>query len=212
MIKLYGYWRSSASWRVRWALQLKKIEYEYTAINLLKAEQKSPEHLKRSPSGVVPVLEIENGKFINQSIPTILYLEEKYPDTYKLFGSSLVEKTEILSLCEIINADTAPLQTPRVQKRHTSDAVEQEKWCQDFIRQGFQSFDTAIKEAKGKFSFGDKVTAADLFLVPQIYNAIRYKLDVQKEFPKLFEIYRQCLATPEGLASSPEKQSDAVLT
>lgn len=84
MYKLYGYWRSSASWRVRWALDLKEIEYEYIPVNLLKAEQKSTEHLSRSPSGVVPALEIDSNVFINQSIAMFLYLEEKYPSTTKL--------------------------------------------------------------------------------------------------------------------------------
>jgi maleylacetoacetate isomerase len=209
-LSLYGYWRSSASWRVRWALMLKGIAFEYKAINLLKGENKSPEHLKKSPLGSVPVLEINSELYLTESMAIIEWIEEVY--TLKgpaLFPGLPVERAYIRSLCEMINSDTAALQTPAVQKRHSSDAEEQKKWAQEFISRGLKAYDLASRNCSGKFSFGDDITAADLFLIPQIYNALRYELNVAQEFPQLFKIHERALSTPAALASSPEKQIDA---
>ncbi len=207
---LYGYWRSSASWRVRWALLLKGIPFEYKAINLLKGENKSPEHLKRSPLGSVPVLEINSELHLTESMAIIEWIEEVY--TLKgpaLFPGLPVERAYIRSLCEMINSDTGPLQTPAVQKRHSGDVEEQKKWAQDFISRGLNAYDLASQNCSGTFSFADQISAADLFLIPQIYNALRYEVAVAKDFPRLFKIYESALSTPAALASSPEKQIDA---
>ncbi len=207
---LYGYWRSSASWRVRWALNLKGIAFEYIPVNLLKGENKSPVHMKRSPLGSVPVLEIDSEFCLTESMAIIDWIEEVYSlKTPALFPGLPLERAYIRSLCEIINADTGPLQTPAVQKRHSSDTEEQKKWAQDFITRGLKAYDLATQNCRGNFSFGDQITAADLFLVPQIYNALRYEVNVAQDFPQLFQIYERALATKAGLASSPEKQSDA---
>jgi maleylacetoacetate isomerase len=206
--KLYGYWRSSASWRVRWAMMLKKLPFDYVPVNLLKGEHKGPEHLKLNPSGLVPMLVTPEDVKIVQSLAILEYLESEFPNP-PLFGKSSLEGAQIRSLCEIINADTAPLQTPRVQKRHSADADEQAQWAREWIRAGLKSF-AALRPQGAHFAAGEALSAADLLLVPQIYNALRYKIDVAAEFPALMEIYDRCLETEDGRRASPEKQADAV--
>jgi len=205
---LHGYWRSSASWRVRWALLLKKVPFDYVPVNLLKAENKSNLHLKLNPTGLLPMLTTPDGTRLVQSMAILEYLDEVFPIPH-IFGNSALESAQIRALCEIINADTAPLQAPRIQKRHSSDSAEQTLWAQEWIRAGLKSF-ASLRHKDGMFSAGDTITAADLLLIPQIYNALRYRLDVNEEFPELFEIYERCLATDEGSRAVPDMQSDAV--
>lgn len=209
IINLYGYWRSSASWRVRWALEIKQIPFNYIPVNLLTGENKSPEHLARSPMGSLPVFETETGKFLSESMAIIEWIEEVFSLKGPVFFPGTPwERAKIRELCEIINSDTAPLQTPRVQKRHSADAAEQKLWAQDFMRSGLKVFDESSKALRGKFSFQNDLTAADLFLVPQIYNALRFELPVESEFPALFQIYQECRALPSCIKSAPESMPD----
>ncbi len=208
--KLYGYWRSSASWRIRWAFEFKKIKYEYIPVNLLKGEHSSAEHIKRNPSGKVPVFETLDSHFLTQSVAILEYLEELH-HTPSLLPSSAFDKALCRALCEIINADVAPLQTPLVQKRHSSDPAEQLKWTQEWIRKGFTAFEKLLPKSRGPFCFGDHLSLADLFLVPQIYNAVRYQISVESEYPTLWKIYQAALQTEACHKAAPEQQTDATL-
>ncbi len=206
---LYGYWRSSASWRVRWALLLKKVPFDTVPVNLLKGEHRSDAHLAINPTGLLPMLVTPESEKLVQSMAILSYLDEVYASP-PLFGSTALQGAQIRALCEIINADTAPLQSPRVQKRHHVDAAEQVLWAQDWIRAGLSSF-SKVRPAGATYAAGETLSAADLFLVPQIYNALRYKIDVAAEFPELMRIYELCLETPEGARAAPDKQRDAVV-
>jgi maleylacetoacetate isomerase len=209
-MKLYGYWRSSASWRVRWALNLKGLAYEYVPVNILSGENRSPEHLARNPLGALPVLEVAPGEILSESLAMFEWMEETYPQAgVSLFPGTPLDRARIRSLCEIINSGTAPLQTPRVQKRHSDDAKEREAWAAHFIREGLDTYEKLSRPWRGAWSVGDAISAADLCLVPQIYNALRYGLDMARDFPALDAIYRQALATETCAAASPEKQEDA---
>ncbi|NCN40021.1 maleylacetoacetate isomerase [bacterium] len=205
---LFGYWRSSASWRIRWALELKGLSYEYVPVNLVQSEQKSLEHLARNPLGKVPVLKTPEGDLLTQSLSILEYLEEVHPPAI-LYPVSPLERARCRALCEVINADTAPFQTPFVQKRHSSDAAEQLNWAQEWIRKGFGAFDKLLPNRDGPYSFGERPTMADLFLVPQIYNAVRYQIPVAIEYPALWNIYEIALKTEACIKASPEEQSDA---
>jgi len=208
---LYGYWRSSASWRVRWALEHKGIDYEYVAVNLLKGEHRAPANMARNPSGLVPSLQLEDGKtYLSQSMAILNFLEEAYPAGARLFPQDPIFKAQVIGLCEIINADTAPLQKPLVFKKHSASEEEGTKWAQHWIREGLSAFDRASAPLRGAFSFGNTSTAADMLLVPQIYNALRYNLDVANEFPALNEIYKESFKLEACQKSSPEAQKDAV--
>jgi maleylacetoacetate isomerase len=206
--KLYGYWRSSASWRVRWALQLKKIPFEYVPVNLVNGDNRSPVHLARNPLGAVPVLEIEPGVFLNESLPIIEWLEETFPQV-PLFPSDPLQRARARSLCEIINSETAPLQTPRAQKKVSTDPKVGADFARHFICEGLKAYELLSQSWRGQWSIADTLTIADLFLVPQIYNAERWGILTSVDFPSLFKIYEQALATPECLSASPSKQIDA---
>jgi len=208
---LHGYWRSSASWRVRWALLVKKVPFDTVPVNLLKGEHKSDAYLSLNPSGLVPLLTTPEGEHLSQSMAILQFLEERFPNPSLFGGGDALAGARIRALCEIINADTAPLQSPRVQKRHTSDPAAQILWAQEWIRSGLRTF-SECRPADATFAASSSLSAADLFVVPQIYNALRYKIDVAAEFPELMRIYDLCLGTSEGLRASPDQQADAVLT
>ncbi len=206
-LRLYHYWRSSSSWRVRWALAIKNVSCEYVPINLLSDEPESVEHRKRNPLGFVPVLEIldENPHFrhISESVALIEWLEETYP-TPSLFSGDSFQRARIRQLSEIINSGTQPLQNPNVAQFHSSDSEEQKKWNQHWIRKGMQAYEILVQETAGKFSVGNTITMADLFLIPQCYNAARFDVKVS-EFPTLEKIYTEALTTESCQASAPEK-------
>ena len=212
-LKLYGYWRSSATWRVKWAFELKKVSYEYIPVNILKAEHRSVEHLARNPMGALPVLEIAPSVFMSQSMSILFWIEETFNSEVSLFGSVHANRYKIIELCELINADIAPLQTPRVQKMHSSEDVKKLEWAQHFIRSGFAAYEKNMEslQTTGPYSLGEELTAADMFLVPQVYNAYRYKIDVAAEFPRIDKIYKHCILDGACSKCLPEKQSDAVV-
>ncbi len=209
-LKLYGYWRSSNSWRVRWALQLKGIPYEYIPVNILSGEAQEPPHRARHPLGFLPVLEISPQTYLSQSIAILEWIEEVY--TLKgpsFFPGTPLERAKIRELAELINADTTPIQVPRVQKRHSSNPEEQKAWAAHFIQQGLMSFEILSRGSRQIFSVGKELSAADICLVPQIYGALRYGIKVEQDFPDLWKIYQRCLETEACFKSSPSEQIDA---
>lgn len=211
-LELRGYWRSSASWRVRWALELKGALYDYTPVNLLKEEQLTPEFKKLNPNASVPVLIVNQKTALSQSMAIIEWIDETYNlEEAQLFPGTFSERAKIRELCEIINADTAPLQNLRTQKRYSQNADEKMAWTQEWITRGLKIFEAASAPVRGKWSVGNDTTAADLFLIPQIYNALRFQIDVAKDFPSLWAIYERALATPECHKASPEQQIDAII-
>lgn len=208
-IKLYGYWRSSASWRARWGFELKRVAYEYVPVNILKREHKGPEHLRRNPLGALPVMEV-NGTFVCESLAMLEWMDESFPKQgAPLYPRTPLERAQVRALCEIINSETGPLQTPRAQNRHSQDLEEKNAWARDFIREGLAAYDKLSQAVRGSWSFGDQVTAADICLIPQIYNALRYSIPVADEFPALHALFERALRTEECLRASPEKQIDA---
>jgi len=206
-LKLYHYWRSSSSWRVRWALALKNISCEFVAINLLSDEPESKEHLARNPLGYVPVLEVltENSpyRFLGESVAILEWLEEASPNP-SLFPKSLLEKARVRQLAEIINSGTQPLQNLNVTYLHSHDPEEQKKWNRHWIRNGLHAYETLVRETAGKFSVGDQLSLSDLFLIPQCYNAGRHEIPLS-EFPIIERIHTAAIATESCKASAPER-------
>jgi len=212
-LKLYGYWRSSASWRLRWALRLKDIPFEYVPVNILKGEHLEAAHLARNPLGILPVVEPEKGMFLCESLAIFEWLEESFPHKGpSLFPGSPLQRARIRSLCEIINAETAPLQTPRALKRHSADTSERTAWATHFIGEGLRAYESLSRPLRGEWSVGDQLSAADLCLVPQIYNAHRYGIDMTQELAPLERLFRKALGLEACQATSPERQSDAPKT
>ena len=207
--KLHGYWRSSASWRVRIALNVKGIEYEYIPVNLLKGEQKSEEHLKLNPSGFVPALEID-GHILTESLPIIEYLDEAYPDKAKMLPEDKLQRFQARRLAEVVNSGIQPIQNLSVLNRIADIGGDKTEWAKVTITNGLKVLETLVSQSKGKFCVGDEITIADCCLVPQLYSADRFGVDMT-QFPLLCEIRENLNNVPEVAAAHANVQVDAVL-
>lgn len=211
-VKLYNYFRSSTSYRVRIALNLKKINFEYIPVHLLNngGEQNASEYRNINPIGGVPTLMV-NEKSISQSMAIIEYLDEAFPQTYPLFPKDLFLKAKVRQVCENINADIHPLQNLKVtQYLETKLQLNEEQkkvWLHKWIADGLTATENILKNTSGKFSFGNEITAADLFLVPQLFTAERFKLDLSP-FPTLVRIQNECLSHDAFKTAHPYRQPD----
>jgi maleylacetoacetate isomerase len=185
---LYSYWRSSSAWRVRNALNIKKIPYEYRAVHLVKGEQKSPEYLKLNPQGLVPCLVVDSN-VLTQSVAIIEYLEEVYPNP-PLLPRDPLSRAKVRSLTHMITSDIQPIQNLRVLQK-IGDENKKKEWAAYWIEEGFKALEAEVKQTTkdGCFCYGDSITMADIVLVPQVANAYRYGVDMKK-FPTIDKIYQ----------------------
>ncbi|KAL0489195.1 maleylacetoacetate isomerase GSTZ [Acrasis kona] len=209
---LYSYWRSSASWRVRIAMNLKKIQFEYKAVNLLKGEQKSEEHTKLNPSSAIPVLVID-GNVLCQSISILEYLEETRSEGNHLLPKDPYQRSVVRNIVQMIASDTSPIQNLRVLNKVSNDFGEQHKlkWAKDVIEAGLKPVEQVLRtsSSSGQYCVGDQVSLADLCLVPQVYNAKRFNVDME-QFPKIKEINDNLMKIKEFIEAHPDNQPDAV--
>ena len=207
-VVLYSYYRSSSAYRVRIALYYKKIKFEYKAVHLLKdgGEQFQEGFKKMSPLSQAPCLKHED-KVLTQSLPILLYLEELKPEPALLPQDSF-KKAEILSFCEMINSGIQPLQNLSVLKYLGKELqADKKSWSHYWIKKGLQACEDFLKSKAGSFCFSDKLSLADLFLIPQIYNANRFEVDM-KAFPLLQKINKNCLELEAFQKARPENQPD----
>jgi maleylacetoacetate isomerase len=211
-IILYSYFRSSAAYRVRIALNLKQIDYEIRPIHLLKdgGEQLKADYLALNPQGRVPVLVVE-GKVLAQSSAIIEYLEEVYPSPPLLPGNAL-ERAYVRSIAQIVACDIHPLNNLRVLAYLKSIVKEdlEQAWRRHWIQEGFAAFEQLLQKHGycGQFCFGDTPSMADVFLVPQVYNAFRFGCDM-KSYPLINGIYKNCMHETAFSKAAPENQPDA---
>jgi maleylacetoacetate isomerase len=219
-IELYSYYRSSCSWRVRLALELKGLEYRLIAVNLLAGEHRSAEYLKINPSGAVPALKVrdDNDFLLTQSLAMLEYIEETYSSTRALLPEDPKTRALTRSLALIIAADTQPLQNLRVRRRVkelaslTEEAVDRD-WMRFYIEAGLAVFEAALPDRccqQKRFCIGDRVSFADLVLIPQLYNARRFGVDVGVMFPLLEAIENHFKDTfpNEYSRAHPDNQPD----
>ena len=203
---LHGYWRSGCSWRLRIVMNLKGIEYEYIPVNLVEGKQRSEEYLKMNPSGMVPTLLIDD-LVMSESMPICEYFEECYKDHGKTLlpqgddKESAKKRFQIRRLCEIINSGTQPIQNLGVLKRIEGIGGDKVQWGKDTIVKGLTTFESFVSETKGKYCVGDDVSLADTFLIPQLYNANRFGVDVKGLFPNTFEISENLEQLPEFVSA-----------
>ena len=210
---LYGYWRSSASYRVRIALNLKSVAYEYRAVHLVNGggEHKRGEYLALNPSAEVPTL-VHQGRPIAQSIAIMQYLDDVLSNGLRLFPDPPYDRARVMQACEIVNSGIQPVGNLKVlqelEKRFGADSEAKRAWSAYWIDLGLRAFEKIIAPSAGAFCFGDAPGAADACLAPQAYNALRNGLALD-EYPKLANIYKNCLARPEFQRARPEAQPDA---
>ena len=214
-IKLHGYWRSSASYRVRIALNLKGIAYEYVPVHLVKdgGEQHQARYQGLNPSELVPTLVDEDEDVIlNQSLAIIEYVDEKYPSAVKLLPEHKLQRARVRALAQDIAADIQPLANLRVlqylESHYQVDADGKAEWSRHWIEKGFAGIEKRLQTTAGKYCFGFDLSLADVCLVPQIYNALRFGVDMAS-FPLIQRIHENCNKLPEFVAAKPENQPDA---
>jgi maleylpyruvate isomerase len=211
MMRLFGYHRSSATYRVRIALHHKRIPFETVPVAIRAGEQRSPSHLARNPLGQVPVLEIDQGGrpvYLAQSLAIIEYLEE-LSSGYPLLPTEPVARARARELAEIVNAGTQPLQNSPVLEHLENDLhVDAKAWARRYIRRGLEALEARARLTAGAFLVGDAPSIADVCLVPQVFNA--RGLDVALDgLETLVRIERDCLALPGWDDAHPSRQPDA---
>lgn len=211
-MELYGYYRSSASYRIRIVLNVKGLSWENRPVTLSRHEHAREEFRAISPMGFVPVL--DTGKAVIGQSPAIAeYLEETHPSP-ALLPDEPHKRAQVRELQSLIGCDIHPLQNLRVLKHLRAEFGQDDQgvaaWCRKWIGAGFTAFEALARERSGdgRYSVGDSLTLADVWLVPQLYNANRFELDLAP-FPTLVAIGKHCAALPPIAAAHPDQQPDA---
>jgi maleylpyruvate isomerase len=209
-MKLHGYFRSSAAYRVRIALNLKGRGAEHLPHHLRKGEQCAPAYLAINPQGLVPALENDAGAVLTLSVAIIEWLDETHPNP-PLLPRDALQRAKVRAFALAIACDTHPVQNLKVLARLRELGLAEEKvqdWAAWVNREGLAACETLIRNEPGPFCFGDVPTLADLCLVPQLANARRFGVDVSA-YPRLLEAEAAAKALPAFVNAAPEKQPDA---
>ena len=202
MIQLFDYWRSSASYRVRIALGLAGLHWDSVTVDLVKGEQRGAAHLSRNPQGLVPALEID-GQIFTQSLAIIEYLDETR--ALGLLPGTAAERARLRALAQAIAIDIHPICNLRVAKyavEQSQGAITMQGWMQAFIGPGLEAVEAMVED--GPYCGGARVTLPDLCLLPQIYNARRWEVDLSA-LPKLRQIAARLETLPAFAAAHPDK-------
>ena len=206
-VVLYDYYRSSAAYRVRIALNLKGVDYERRPVNLADGEQRSDEYRALNPQGLVPMLEID-GHRLTQSLAIINYLDIRYP-VPPLIPAAAAERAHVVAMAMTIACDIHPLNNLRVLKYlkneldHSQEEID--RWYVHWVGEGLAALEAMAKPKAGKFLFGDGPTGADVCLVPQLYNARRFEVSVGG-FPTLLRAEDNANRLEAFAAAHPDRQ------
>ena len=211
VMKLYSYFRSSAAFRVRIALNLKGLSYDTAAIHLRRNDQSTPDYRGVNPQGLVPALE-DGGQILIQSMAIIEYLNELHSEP-PLLPKQPADRARVRALADIVACDIHPINNLRVLRYlmrelgHDEAAIA--KWYNHWIAAGFQALEPLLAQdaRTGSFCHGDSPGLADIALVPQVINAERYQLDLG-QYPTLTRIYENCMKLGPFIAAHPSKQPD----
>lgn len=216
---LYSYWRSTTSYRVRAALNLKGIAYEQRAVNLVAGDQRAGAYTALNPGQGVPTLVLDDGTPLTQSLAIIDYLDAVHPEPPLLPPEPLL-RSRVLAAALTVATDIHPVNNLRVvgalKSRFNATPDDAQAWMCHWMAEGFTALEALLPDRKAfasgdtppSFAFGETPTLADLCIVAQVYNAHRWGLSLAP-FPKIARIEAACLATPEIAAAAPEAQPDA---
>jgi len=214
-VRLYTFFRSSTSYRLRIALALKGIPYEAGYTSLPKMEHKASGYVSLNPQGLVPALVTDEGRVYTQSMAMIEWLDERWPEP-PLMPKDADEKWYVRAVSQIIGCEMHPLNNTRVLKYLKSaygldDAKVNGDWYPHWIAEGFQGLEGFLvaQGRSGKYCLDERVTMADVCLVPQVFNAERFGCDL-KPYPKLMGIFANCMKLAAFGDTQPSKQPDAV--
>lgn len=210
---LYDYCRSSAAYRVRIALNLKALAYQQVPVSLLAGEQASAEHLARNPQGLVPALQ-DGDLMLTQSLAICEYLDEAYPESVPLMPDNAVGRARVRALAQLVACDIHPVNNLRMLKylvaEFSASDEQKTRWYQHWVYRGFDALEALLagSDATGHYCHGDQPTLADLCLVPQVFNAQRFKCNLER-YPTIARINANCLAVPAFAAAHPDLQPGA---
>ncbi|MBB5692997.1 maleylacetoacetate isomerase [Muricoccus pecuniae] len=209
-MRLHGYFRSSAAWRVRIALNLKGLSAEHVFHHLRHGEQRAPDYLRLNPQGLLPALELDDGSVITQSLAICEWLDENHPEPPLLPGGAL-ERARIRAFALAIACDIHPVQNLKVLARLRAMSFPEEEvtgWARTVIQDGMEACEALLQGGEGPFLFGGSPTLADLCLIPQIGNAKRFGCDLSG-LTRINAAARACADHPAFIAAAPENQPDA---
>jgi maleylpyruvate isomerase len=208
-MKLHGYFRSGAAYRVRIALNLKGLKVEHVSHHLRKGEQRTPGYLAINPQGLVPTLELDDGTYLTQSLAIIDWLEETYPEP-ALLPKDRIRRARVRAFALAIACDTHPVQNLKVLKKVAALGMSEDvvnEWGRSVNYEGLEACERLIARERGPFCFGDKPTLADVLLIPQLGNARRFKADISG-FTRILEAEAACQKLPAFAEAAPERQPD----
>ena len=209
-MKLHGYFRSSASYRVRIALNLKGLSAQHLPHHLRKGEQRAPAFLAINPQGLVPALETDAGEVLTQSLAIIEWLDEIHPEP-PLLPKDALRRAKVRAFAQAIACEIHPVQNTKVLARLREVGLGEEQvtdWAAWVIREGFIACETLIANEPGPFCFGEAPTLADLCLVPQLANARRFGVDLSA-YPRLLKAEAAAKQVKAFADAAPDKQPDA---
>ncbi|MDO6562466.1 maleylacetoacetate isomerase [Amphritea sp. 1_MG-2023] len=208
---LYDYYRSSAAYRVRIALNLKAIDYQQVPVNLVAGEQRSAAHLARNPQGLVPAL-LDGELLLTQSMAICEYLDETYPQVTPLLPAASADRAKVRAMALLVACDIHPLNNLRVLKYLLTELggsdTQKTQWYQHWVYQGFDALESMLAVNAGAFSFGDQLSLADVSLIPQVFNANRFNCDMSR-YPHICRVNDNCLQLKGFIDAHPDRQGTA---
>ena len=208
---LYSAWRATAPYRVRIGLALKGVPYDYAPVDLIAGQQREPAYRAVNPQGLTPALDLGDGHVLTQSLAILEWLEETRPDP-PILPRSALDRQIVRTMALIVACDIHPLNNTRVgRKLHQlgiPNDVQLAEWIQPWIRDGFDALEPQVAKHAGQFAFGDNPTIADCCLIPQVYSANRYEVDLAP-WPAIRGVAERAARHPAFQAAHPNKQPDA---
>lgn len=207
---LHSHWRATAPYRVRIALNLKGLAYDYAPVNLVAGDQRGEAYRKLNPQGLTPALEIGEGRVLTQSLAIIEWLEETHP-VPPLLPASAADRAVVRAMAGIVACDMHPLNNLRVQQQLTALGVDEAgraAWTRRWIEDGFAALEPLVAAHTAGFAFGAEPTLADCLLAPQAYSAERYAVSLDP-YPAIAAVVARCARHSAFQAAHPDRQPDA---